>query len=232
MRLCIAFCSITLLSVKLAAVCSQPQPRLVCAEYFQSAVVVEARLVHSNYVSAPNETTDGHIYKMQTATILRGNVGPSFQVWEENSSGRAAFDWVVGHSYLLFLYSKQDRGWVLDGCGNSGPLTHAAAALKQIQEIASRRGGMIQVAVGGSWISSSPPMGEITVRAQSPQGTYTATTNDEGIAEIKVPAGRYSVTVPSQKVQPFDLTYDDPAKILIENGSCTQVQFVESAKKE
>ncbi len=231
MRHYMVFLSIALLSTRLVAVCGAPQPRLVCAEYFKSEVVVEAKLVRSRYV-APDNDNNGHVYRMQTEKVLRGKVGQFFDIWEDNSSGRAAFDWETDRSYLLFLNAQEDRGWTLDGCGNSGPLGNAGAALKQIQGIPSQRRAMIQVAVGGDWLAWSPPIAGVMVSAQGPNGTYSATTSKQGIAEIYVPAGKYSVTVPDQKVLAFDLSYDDPEKIVVENGGCAQIQFVEPQKTQ
>jgi hypothetical protein len=219
-----------LIPTSVYAVCSEPQPRLVCAEYFRSQAVVEAKLVRSRYV-APSNDMDGHIYEMKTEKVLSGNPGISFDIWEENSSGRAGFEWKPGRSYLLFLISKEDRGWGLDGCGNSGPLEHAATALKQIREISGRREGIIEVAVGGDWLAWSPPMTNVKVSASSAQNAYSAVTNRKGVAEIHAPAGQYTVTVPNHRVQPFDFTYDDPNKVTIENGGCAQVQFVQSENR-
>lgn len=217
---------VALLYTRASAVCSAPQPRLVCAEYFASQAVVEAKLVGSEYI-APANDIDGHVYHLKTEKTLRGNTGPTFDVWDENSSGRTTFDWTSGHSYLLFLLRKGDRGWVVDGCGNSGPLESAATALKQVQEIPSEHQGMIQVAVGGDWLAWSPPVAGLLTKAQGPGGTYSATTNRKGVAEIHVSAGKYSVTVPDRTVLPFDFSYDDPGKVVVENGGCAQIQFVE-----
>ena len=216
-----------LLPVSLCAVCGQPQPRLVCAEYFRSQAVVEAKLVRSRYI-APSNEMDGHIYEMKTERVLSGNPGNSFDIWEENSSGRAGFAWEPGHSYLLFLTSQSNRGWELDGCGNSGLLEKKQSALSEIEALQTRRGGMIQVAVGGDWIVGGPTR-DAKVLVQGTHETFSANTNDKGIAEIRVPAGQYSVTVPDHRVQAFDFTYDYPEKITIVNGSCAQIQFVQSS---
>ena len=134
----------SLVSTCAYAVCGAPQPRLVCAEYFKSQVVVTAKLVRTRYVP----DTDGHLYEMKTAKVFRGDPGQTFWIYEENSSGRATFDWKPEESCLLFLYdfSKKDGGWLLDGCGNSGPLQGAGAAIKQINQISGQSEGMIQVA--------------------------------------------------------------------------------------
>jgi hypothetical protein len=218
------------MSTTALAVCGAPQPRLVCAEYFSSEVVVGAKLVRSEHI-VPTNDIDGHVYEMRTEKVVGGKIGNSFQVWEENSSGRAGFEWVVGGSYLLFLYSKEDRGWLLDGCGNSGPLEKKQSVLQEIEALQNRNGGMIQVAIGGDWLAWSPPMSGVEVKAQGTHGTFSATTNDKGVAEIHVPAGQYALTVPNQQVQSYDFTYDYPENITIDNGGCAQIQFVTSDQR-
>jgi hypothetical protein len=224
-------CGCMLLSVTVScsafAFCNQPQPRLVCAEYFASQVVVEAKLVESRYVPSAGDV-DGHTYEMQTESVLRGNIGEHFKVWEENSSGRATFDWKTGTSYLLFFYAENDIGWILDGCGNSGPLEKRQPELREIEALQKRHGGMIQVALGGDSFAWSPVMSGAQVNARGTDGTFSATTNDKGIAEIHVPPGQYSVAVENQQVVPYDLSFEDPRKILIENGTCAQIQFVQA----
>jgi len=190
---------------------------------------VQAKLIRSEYITPGNEM-DGHLYTMKAEKILRGQIDSSFQVWEENSSGRATFDWNEGDPYLLFLYTEYKRGWVLDGCGNSGPLAKAQLALREIARLPKRHGGMIQVGLGGNWIVGGSITG-VEVNAEGMQGSFFATTNAKGIAEILVPEGQYSVTVPNPNLIPFDFTYDDPRKVVIENGSCAQIQFVEASNK-
>ncbi len=83
-------CSVVILSTTTLAVCRAPEPRLVCAEFFDSQVVVEAKLVRSTYVPSADDA-DAHIYEMQTEKVLHGAIGKSFQIWERNDSGRASF---------------------------------------------------------------------------------------------------------------------------------------------
>ena len=105
--------------------CLVPQPRLVCAEYFRSQLVVKATLVQTATLHDKDDP-DGisaYVYTLQLNQGIRGSVIGRLQVYEENSSGRAGFSWVPGREYLLFLnYSENDHTlWELDGCGNSGP---------------------------------------------------------------------------------------------------------------
>src|SRR5215469_14021284 len=126
-----------------AAVCSIPRPRLVCAEFFKEQVAVIARMAGARHViPKKDDALDYHTYTMQTDRVLRGNIGSTFRIYEENSSGRAGFDWKVGENYLLFLsYSKEDHGWELDGCGNSGPLQKSAKVLREINKIRTATDG-------------------------------------------------------------------------------------------
>ena len=57
------------------AVCGAPQPRLVCAEYFNSPVVATATLLRTRHVPAGNNDTDGHLYEMKTVKVFRGGPG-------------------------------------------------------------------------------------------------------------------------------------------------------------
>src|SRR5437899_2899842 len=77
-------------------------PRLICAEYSQSKVVIIAKLTRKQHFQ-PQGKQDYYVYSLETSRTLRGDVGEQFRVWEENSSGRASFTWSVGKVYLLFL---------------------------------------------------------------------------------------------------------------------------------
>ena len=112
--------------------CLVPQPRLVCAEYFRSELVIKATLIQTTArhdVDDP-EGISAYVYTMQVNQVLRGSATGRLQVYEENSSGRAGFTWVPGREYLLFLnYNQNDHTlWELDGCGNSGPRQRRVSA--------------------------------------------------------------------------------------------------------
>jgi hypothetical protein len=220
------FAAVCLLVPRAAAVCGQPQPRLVCAEYFKSRVVVKARLIRSKYV-APLNDIDGHFYEMRTENIFRGNIGKSFQVWEENSNGRAGFIWKPGRSYILFLYELfENGGWLLDGCGNSGPVETRQKTLEKIEAIdpTSQR-ALITGAVG-----FADPVGGIQVEASGPTGQTTATTKSDGTFEIHVPPGKYQVRAfgLGKTFVAEDLTYEHPDSLVVEGGGCAQIQFVDA----
>lgn len=211
--------------------CQVPQPRLVCAEYFTSQVVVEATLLQTEkddpvYPSA-------FVYTLRVSQVLRGNIAGMFRVYEGNDSGRATFGWVPGTEYLLFLpYASTEQAWELDGCGNSGPISKVSMALSEITAIkAERADGVIYGEVRGSERLPFHSISGVHVEAeaQGTTGRYEATTNDKGEFQIKVPAGRYIVRA-SQNDTIFDMghfRYEDPLMVRIEPGGCAQVEFAE-----
>src|SRR5712672_1246372 len=90
-------------------------PRLICAEYFNSAAVVEAKLARTSHI-VPTDEQDGYVYAMETTKVLRGNTASEFEIYEENSSSRASFDWVPGRTYLLFLIRPPNgKRYLVDG---------------------------------------------------------------------------------------------------------------------
>jgi hypothetical protein len=167
------------------AVCGEPQPRLVCAEYFRSEAVVEARLVRIAHYK-PEREMDFVTYELQMEKTIHGTIAPQFRIWEENSSARASFDWKRGHSYLLFLRHMQDRdAWELDGCGNSALLERAALVLKEIEKLQdSPKTGLIHGAVDGG-------LEGVQVSAQGSGQQYKATSDKYGRFHVDVPQGHY-----------------------------------------
>jgi len=213
------------------AFCNVPQPRLVCAEYFKSQLVVEAKL---DQIKAIRDETGpdavlAHVYTLEVNRVIRGTTGASVQVYEGEDSGRATFDWVLGKRYLLFLFrNAQENSWALDGCGNSGPLDKAGAALSKIEAIKrALDGGTIYGIVSQQALSRTIP--GVHVEAQGKDSRYAAATNDRGEFQMNVPAGHYSVLVVEHGVsfEKTDISYEDPAGIQIEPGGCAQIQFAE-----
>jgi hypothetical protein len=208
--------------------CLAPQPRLVCAEYFNSAFVVTATLTKATTIPENASAPVARIYTLRVNRILRGKPQVVVQVFEENSSGRAGFAWVLGQEYLLFLsYSENDHTlWELDGCGNSGPITRAATALSVIGAIQTARGSStIQGVVGGY---GGPLLSGMHIEARGQAGRFAAITDDKGEFQMRVALGQYSVNVieAGRYFDRFDLGYSDIEKPL-EPGGCAQIQFIE-----
>ncbi len=176
---------------------------------------------------------DGYVYRLQTSRVLRGRIGSSFRVYEENSSGRASFDWTRGEQYLLFLRPGGNGTWYLDGCGNSTPLVSAAFTLKVIESFQQRRnGGLIQGKVVAVQ-SQLGTKGGVKIQIHGASRDYEAMTDQYGEFKVHVPAGQYEAhaTHGGWVIKADVLTYEDPAKIKIENGGCAQLQF-EAVEKE
>jgi len=228
-------CAIAALFIPLPAlsVCSVPQPRLVCAEYFASQLVVEATLLQTAELHDKDdpEGISAHAHTLRVSRALRGKMVATIRVHEGNDSGRATFDWVRGREYLLFLfYATSEKSWQLDGCGNSGPLSEAGKALSEIAANKSARGGgaIYGVVRGSEQLPEVNIPGE-HVEAEGRTGRYSATTNEKGEFEIDVPAGRYTVRVVDGG-RVFDkaiFSYEDPRNLQIEPGGCAQVELTE-----
>ena len=214
--------------------CDVPQPRLVCAEYFASKVVVEATLVKVSSIhdSDDPEGVAAYVYSLNANRVIRGHIDDVFRVHEGNDSGRATFGWKTGQKYLLFLfYSDSDKAWQLDGCGNSGPISGAKAVLQQVDAIqASHGGGVIHGVISQQALST--PISKVRLEALGTNGIYTATTNAKGEFEMKVPAGQYSVRAIKTgfSFATADFSYENPHKLRIESGGCAQVQLTASSR--
>ena len=201
-------------------------PRLVCAEYSQSKLVVIAKLTHKQHFQ-PHDEQDYYVYTLETSRTLRGVVSTKFRVWEENSSGRASFNWSVGKTYLLFLNPTDDGMWSLYGCGNSAPVDEAGFALKVIDTLKDRNGGVIQGLLTEGGYPPRTDLSGITIEIRSKNGEYKAVTNSKGEFKIRVPVGQYTA-VPVRAGWSFKKnieSFEAPGNINIENGGGAQVQF-------
>lgn len=210
--------------------CSVPQPRLVCAEYFASAVVAEATLVNVRTISDKDdpEGVSAFVYSLRAGQVFRGNIAGILRVYEGNDSGRATFGWKIGQAYLLFLsYSASEKAWTLDGCGNSGPVSRARATLEEIATIRKRHGGDGHIYGVVSQQALSVPIPQVQVEARGTNGAYKATTNAKGEFEIKVPPGVYSVSATKSgfRFGDADISYANSLNLRVEPGGCVQLQL-------
>lgn len=216
-----------LIASSAGARCPDPRPRLLCAEYFQSDVVVTATLLKTRYVSA--EEDDSIFHTMRTERVWRGKIGSTFRVVDCRCSGAAGVPSEKGHRYLLFLsYKKEFRAWALDGCGYSDDLENAEETVKGIHELRSGGdGGTIHGSVWGNEEATVMAAG-VTVLAKGKRGAFRAVTDKQGNFEMNVPAGVYSVTVAGQgrQFEPEIDSYEDPKKFRVSDGGCAQLQFV------
>jgi hypothetical protein len=212
------------------AFCFVPQPRLVCAEYFASQLVVEGTLVKSQ-VLRDGKNPEGiiaYIYTVSVNKVYRGKYIDSVRVYDGNDSGRANFDWNQGENYLLFLNNvPYEKAWAADSCGNSGPLNGVSAAMAEVQTIqTARRSGVIQGVASRETISIPFPGAHIEANGNG--RSFSATANQNGEFLFNVPSGSYSIRAfaPGFSFQKADISYEAPDKIRIEPGGCAQIQLV------
>lgn len=206
--------------------------RLICAEYFNSAAVVEATMVSKRRVIPP-DNGDAYVYTMETLLTLRGHVASRFEIFEENDSARVSFAWRKGESYLLFLYPVSDgKMWFVDGCGNSAPLAESAKTLQIIESFKSRPNfGLIHGVLVASHYGMDVAEGtRIEIRGEG--RTYTARPNHDGEFKIRVIPGKYEARAFHEgwKIDPDIFTYEHPLDLRLERGGCAQIQFL--AKKD
>ncbi|MBZ5546987.1 MAG: hypothetical protein LAO22_03355 [Acidobacteriia bacterium] len=210
------------------AVCNAPQPRMVCAEYFKEEATVIAKLIRITH-HAPKDTHDYYVYELRVQKKIKGQIPSVFEIWEENSSGRAGFEWRKDESYLLFLsYSKDEHAWLLDGCGNSAPLKEAGRTLAAIERMQkASHGGVIQVVVADGIPGT-------TVVATSREKSYRGRVNSERECRIRVPEGHYKVSIsePGWSFSTDFFSYEKPEDVEIRNGSCAQIQLEASNKRK
>lgn len=225
-KLCSCALVLFLLASSASSLCMRPQPRLVCAEFFSSQVVVIAHLMRARHFKAKNDDAiDYSLYTMHTDQVLRGKIDATFRVNDLNSPAGAAFLWEVGETYLLFIsYSSEDHAWVLDNCGNSDPLRSSAQALREIERIGAATGGVV---AGEIWDGSGVTISGVTIIVQGRSGTFRTRSDKEGQFSVHVLAGVYSARAvePGARFVVDALSYEKPRHVRIENGSCVQIAF-------
>jgi len=232
-RCCLLSMTVSLLlPLPAFSLCGAPQPRLVCAEYFASQLVVEATLVQTRTLHDKDdpEGISAWVYTLHVNRVLRGKIGETIQVNEGNDSGRASFDWVTGRQYLLFLfYVAGDNAWGLEGCGNSGPVSKAGMALSEIAAIkAAHGGGVIHGVVRIEALSV--PLPGVHIEARGATGLFEAITDEKGTFQLSVPVGQYVVRAVKEgsAFEADILSYEKPQNIRIEPGGCAQIQFFQA----
>lgn len=207
------------------AVCKLPQPRHVCQEYFAESVVVVAKVARMRHAEAIHPgSPDGTYYYMEAVERVRGRILNRFQIYEENSSGRATFEWKRGESYLLFIsYSNDDKGWELDGCGNSAPMSNAKKVLDEIARIKAGKG---RESIEGSIASEESLPERVLVKVEGAGKTHTVAVENREF-KVRMEPGSFVATPLSTgwRFEKDDFSYDDPRRIRLASGQCAQIQF-------
>jgi len=220
------------------AVCSEPQPRSICAEYSASTVVAEATLQKIENVLFQNDpnTVLARYYTLKADRAFRGTPDQTIKIYEENDSGRASFAWKIGTRYLLFLFNARQQSdqklYSIDGCGNSGPSSRESSALREIAQTKDERQFALISGTVSVYNLSGPVQG-VEVVAHSSGETYKATMDRKGRFAMKVAPGDYIVRPRSlnSSFEVFEMSYDDPRHLSLKAGTCAQVQFIETSNR-
>ena len=213
----IAFLS---LASSVYAVCQKPDPK-VCGEFFRSDAVFTGTVLSERTVPLKGDLWDGWLYRLRVSRVFRGSLGRSVRVFTENASARLNLE--VGKEYLLFAHVRRGR-LVIDSCGNSGLVAETTEKVRATGALQRAQTASIEghVAARPEWTG----VAGIRLRISGKGAALTPVTDSSGWFRVAVPPGKYSVLVESGTATPFDLSYDDPSRLVVRKGQCALVQFV------
>ena len=132
----------------------------------------------------------------------------------------------------MFAY-KEEGILKIDDCGNSAELSEAGETIRQVESLLANMKSASGGDIGGRVVGEHDAGASgITVTASGDGRKYTGVTDQEGRFHIHVPPGKYAVWLETSKwvVTPYDLSYDKEDHVLIERGSCADLQFIASPK--
>lgn len=208
------------------AVFPEPAPK-VCSEFFKSDFVFTGTVVSTTELAAKGDFVGGWTYRLKVLTVFRGVDRQTVEVSTENASAR--FPLKTGTSYLLFVSKQQGRFWVYDG-GNSRVLEQSAKQLQDLGRLKRpERGGWLEGQVVSRGGHGWAPIPRALLLVSSGNGnTKRAYADASGEFRVSVASGNYRVVVsaPGWLIKPFDLSYDDPERLSIQDGQCAQMLFV------
>lgn len=213
--------------------CYEPQPVRLCTEFAHSDEVLTAQVMSIRPI-ADNEDHDsvgGWLYRLKVLSALKGERRQTEDYYSSNDSGR--FPLERGQQYLLLMRRDEKHRLVVDSCGHSGELGKAGPALRQIEDIRRNlKPDSVSDIYGrvSNGTGPGPGVAGIPVKAVSGELRYIGVTNLDGRFDIKVPRGSYVVTPDDTawKVEPYELSYDDPNHTKLEAGGCADLQFLVS----
>lgn len=206
--------------------CSEPKPSVLC-EYLNSDAVFVGKVVSLRAVTPRGQENDGWLYTLRVEELFRGPKSETIDVFTENSSGRYPLD--NGKEYLLFA-TKVDGRFEIYNCGNNALLSEGSARIRELRTIQIPGNAVIEGSISFSGIpDEGPHVAGVQIVLQSTDGRYSATSDKEGHFYLHVPPGAYSATVhqiPNWKIEPFDLSVDNPEHFNARAGRCSELQFL------
>ena len=173
---------------------------------------------------------EGHFYDFATRTLLRGQAGPAFQVWEENSSGRAGFAWTAGVNYPSSFLSKRNSSWAERCMGHRRlwqlrpirSIRFCSCSHQILPGVRGRRTGSGPVEYG---FMDGRRAGGDDQSHRERNGDYVQN-GSEWPLRIPAPRGPVQDRSGSWAVGPSSLLgYENPNDLRLALASCAQVQF-------
>ncbi len=98
-------------------------------EYKQSQAIVIVTVESAQPVPQTWDSLDGTNYTVHVDQKVKGKQSGEMIIFDEHSED--GFKLQVGQQYLLFLNNNYQH-WVVNKCGNSGPLDQEGAIIKQM----------------------------------------------------------------------------------------------------
>lgn len=213
------------------AVCPRPIPA-PNAEFFKTSMVIAGKVISEKPDVNPYDSklTEGWFYRIRVERTFRGTQARFIVLYTENTNAR--FPLKVGERYLLFVY-RVERRLEINGCGNSAPLSEAAAAISAINAI-KRAGPYGEIEGRVKTTSDEAGIPGVRVIASRGQWSFSAITVKDGWFEMRVPPGTYKVTVqsPDLVIEPQDsvYNYDDPDHFIVHRGSTAHFEYLAEPK--
>jgi hypothetical protein len=203
------------------AVCPVPAPK-ACNEFFKSDAVLIGRVESERAIDEEGDFVAGWLYRVRVSRSLRGTPASSVEIFTENASARLRLS--VGKDYILFA-SRGDAGrFDVDSCGSSGLVDAKADVIEMLKQIPSQPSSIEGEILHAGDRNGSGGIPQVRVRIEGEDGTVRlATSGADGTFRIEVPPGTYRVEPESEHLVRFDLSYGDPAHLVVEPGQCGQV---------
>jgi hypothetical protein len=109
------------------AACANTMP--ASDELKESQVVIIGTVVSARQVPQSWDTLDGTDYVVHIDQKIKGKQSGEITIFSEHSED--GFNLQTGKQYLLFLTNNYQH-WVVNTCGNSGPLDEESKVIKQL----------------------------------------------------------------------------------------------------
>ena len=130
-RLAVVLACVSCATACLAAACPNTLP--LAQEKKDSQAIIIGTVVSSRQVPQTWDSLDGTDYVVHIDQKVKGKQTGEITIFSEHSED--GFQLQTGKQYLLFLTNDYQH-WVVNKCGNSGPLDEESAVIRQMIHLA------------------------------------------------------------------------------------------------